>query len=163
MSCYRIYLDVCCLNRALDDLSQDRIRLEAEAVLSIYRNCREGIWSMIRSDALDAEISRTPDSRRRVQVNLALAIAHIQIPLDPVIRQRAVELAQLGFKSFDAVHLATAEVAMADILLTTDDRLLRRAIRYQEQLRVKVANPVSWLISIHQDLGDMNDDDSPGY
>jgi hypothetical protein len=37
---YRVYLDVCCLNRPLDDSSQDRIRLEAEAVLLIYRKCR---------------------------------------------------------------------------------------------------------------------------
>lgn len=29
----RIYLDVCCLNRPLDDLSIGRNRLEAEAVL----------------------------------------------------------------------------------------------------------------------------------
>jgi hypothetical protein len=28
---YRIYSDVCCLNRPFDDSSQDRIRLEAEA------------------------------------------------------------------------------------------------------------------------------------
>jgi len=28
----RLYLDVCCLNRPFDDQSQDRIRLEAEAV-----------------------------------------------------------------------------------------------------------------------------------
>ena len=158
MSRYRIYLDVCCLNRSLDDLSQDRVRLEAEAVLSIYSNCREGLWLLIRSDALDAEISRTPDSRRREQVSLALAIAQIQVPLDPAIRQRAAYLTQLGFKSFDAVHLATAEVA-ADVLLTTDDRLLRRAMRCQQQLGVKVANPVSWLISVHQDLGDLSDDD----
>jgi predicted nucleic acid-binding protein len=163
MPCYRIYLDVCCLNRALDDLSQDRVRLEAEAVLSIYRHCRKGLWLLIQSDALDAEISRTPDSRRKAQVSLALSIAQIQVPLDPSIRQRALDLTQLGFKSFDAVHLATAEVAMADILLTTDDRLLRRAMRCQEQLRVKVANPVHWLISVHQDLGDLNDDDSYGY
>jgi hypothetical protein len=31
---YKIYLDVCCLNRTLDDLEQSRIRLEAEAVIS---------------------------------------------------------------------------------------------------------------------------------
>ena len=30
-----IYLDTCCLNRPFDDQTQDRIRLEAEAVILI--------------------------------------------------------------------------------------------------------------------------------
>jgi hypothetical protein len=29
----KIYLDNCCLNRPFDDLSQDRVYLEAEAIL----------------------------------------------------------------------------------------------------------------------------------
>jgi hypothetical protein len=32
---FLIYLDVCCLNRPFDDQTQERIRLEAEAVLHI--------------------------------------------------------------------------------------------------------------------------------
>ncbi|NCQ94607.1 MAG: type II toxin-antitoxin system VapC family toxin [Microcystis aeruginosa W11-06] len=34
---------------------------------------------------------------------------------------------QLGFKFYDALHLAFAEAGGADVLLTTDDRLLRKA------------------------------------
>ncbi len=33
---YRIYLDVCCLNRPFDRQSQARIRLETEAMLRNY-------------------------------------------------------------------------------------------------------------------------------
>jgi hypothetical protein len=33
----RIYLDVCCLNRPFDNQVQDRVRLEAEAVLAILK------------------------------------------------------------------------------------------------------------------------------
>jgi hypothetical protein len=32
---YKIYLDVCCLNRPFDQQSQARIRLETEAILEI--------------------------------------------------------------------------------------------------------------------------------
>jgi hypothetical protein len=35
---FLIYLDVCCLNRPFDDQTQERIRLEAEAVLRILAN-----------------------------------------------------------------------------------------------------------------------------
>ena len=38
----RVYLDVCCLNRPFDDQSQDRIKLETDAVLSILDNCQTG-------------------------------------------------------------------------------------------------------------------------
>lgn len=31
----KIYLDTCCLNRPFDDQTQERIRLESEAVLAI--------------------------------------------------------------------------------------------------------------------------------
>jgi hypothetical protein len=35
---FLIYLNVCCLNRPFDDQTQERIRLEAEAVLRILAN-----------------------------------------------------------------------------------------------------------------------------
>jgi hypothetical protein len=38
----RVYLDACCLNRPFDDRSQDRIRLEAEAVLAIIERVETG-------------------------------------------------------------------------------------------------------------------------
>ncbi len=33
---YKIYLDVCCLNRPFDDWTQERIRLEGEAIRAHY-------------------------------------------------------------------------------------------------------------------------------
>jgi predicted nucleic acid-binding protein len=39
---------------------------------------------------------------------------------------------QLGFKLYDALHLAFAQSASVDIFLTTDDRLLRKARQYPE-------------------------------
>ncbi len=58
---YRIYLDVCCWNRPFDDFSQERIRLEAEAVLLIYEKFRLGIWVLLSSDIVEAELRQTPD------------------------------------------------------------------------------------------------------
>lgn len=37
---YVVYADVCCLNRPLDDLQQSRVKLEAEAMLSILQNAK---------------------------------------------------------------------------------------------------------------------------
>ena len=38
----RIYLDCCCLQRPLDDQTQPRIKVEAEAVLAILSSVQAG-------------------------------------------------------------------------------------------------------------------------
>jgi hypothetical protein len=40
----KIYLDVCCLNRPFDDQTQDRIRLETEAVMLILGRIAAKDW-----------------------------------------------------------------------------------------------------------------------
>jgi hypothetical protein len=56
-----------------------------------------------------------------------------------------LELEALGFGDFDALHLACAERGGAEVFLTTDDKLLRRAERHAGQLRVRAVNPVNWI------------------
>ena len=58
---------------------------------------------------------------------------------------RGQELEALGFKWFDALHLACAESSKTDVFLTTDDRLLRRGNRFRALLQVRVENPYNWL------------------
>lgn len=70
------------------------------------------------------------------------------------IEKRAKELTELGFKTFDALHIASAEEGNVNIFLTTDDRLLRKAITSVNYLKVKLANPVQWLIFIIQAEGE---------
>jgi hypothetical protein len=40
----KIYLDTCCLNRPFDDQTQERIRLESEAMLAILSRIEKGEW-----------------------------------------------------------------------------------------------------------------------
>ena len=68
---YQIYLDVCCLNRPFDDQNQQRIRLESEAVIMIINRCILDEWELITSNALEAEIDRTPDRDARELKRLA--------------------------------------------------------------------------------------------
>lgn len=57
----KIYLDVCCLNRPFDDQSEDRIRLESEAIITILSHCHSKEWELIGSEIIEFEISKTPD------------------------------------------------------------------------------------------------------
>lgn len=147
---YKIYLDVCCLNRTLDDLEQSRIRLEAEAVTEIIQNCEDSKWILMNSDVIEFEVSQHPDASKQEQVNSILSVARIYIQSSEDIELRAEELMKLKFKFQDALHLAFAEAGDADIFLTTDDRLLRKAKQYKNTLKIEVENPAIWLIHVLQ-------------
>ncbi len=41
-----------------------------------------------------------------------------------------------------------------------DDRLLRRASRYQDRLNISIENPAIWLLTLNQVVGESDDDDS---
>lgn len=91
------------------------------------------------------EIEQTPDPERRNRVELLALHAHPSVLIEQRAADRAQYLETLGFHPFDALHLACAESGGADVLLTTDDRLLRLASRLSERLRVRVENPLTWL------------------
>jgi predicted nucleic acid-binding protein len=148
-----IYADVCCLNRPLDDLQQSRIRLEAEAMISILQKCREEKWILLNSDAIEFEINRNPDSFKKEQLESILSVATHLLLSSETIELRATALMELGFKFYDALHLAFAEAGGADVFLTTDDRLLRKAQQYKNSITLTVENPVIWLMATLQEDG----------
>ncbi len=141
-----IYLDACCLNRPFDDQGQSRVRLEAEAVLSILEMADTGKLELVGSDIIDDELSQIPDDERREKVELLLSAATKHLSLTATIERRAAEFQKWNISPLDALHLASAEAAHADYFLTTDDYLLRRARRHAEELKVKIENPAKWLI-----------------
>lgn len=62
---FLIYLDVCCLNRPFDNQQQERIRLEAEAILLILDRCQSGEWKLITSEAIDSETLQIPNVEKK--------------------------------------------------------------------------------------------------
>ena len=145
------YLDVCCLNRPFDDQSQHRVRLEAEAVLSILEMAAAGKLKLASSDIIDDELSQMPDDERREKVELLLDASSKHVLLTRSIERRATAFHKWNITPLDALHLASAEAAHAEYFLTTDDYLLRRAHRHADELKVKVENPAKWLIQESSD------------
>ena len=144
----RIYLDVCCLNRPFDDQSRERIRLETEAVLSILNLCQIGEWELVKSEATELEISKIPDEEKRLKVNVLSSIAHSKIMINDEIIERATKISLLKFDAFDALHIACAEQSDADVMLTTDDSLIQKSLQNKNSLKIKVENPVKWLMEV---------------
>ncbi|MCL4506018.1 MAG: PIN domain-containing protein [Chloroflexi bacterium] len=146
----RVYLDACCLNRPFDDQRQARIRLESEAIILILARIESGKDVWIGSEVLDFEISRTPDQERRRRVQAIISGVQERIALGESEIERTLQINALGFDAFDAAHIACAESGLADILLTTDDRLIRKGSSYRDQLHVRVENPMVWLAEVSE-------------
>lgn len=140
-----VYLDVCCLQRPFDDLSQVRVRLEAEAVALILSYVEENRISLYSSEVIEYEVNQITNQRRANRVQAMIMLASRRIAPDEFIVARAAEITNLGFAALDALHLACAEIGKASVFLTTDDRLLKRALRYRAQVSISTANPLTWL------------------
>lgn len=122
-----IYLDTCWLQRPLDDQTQPRIRVETEAVFAILASVQHGIIALLTSEALEFEVSHTPDEHRRREATAILTLASERLLLNDDCENLAESFAQSGLSAIDALHLALAATAGADYFVTTDDKLLRRA------------------------------------
>jgi predicted nucleic acid-binding protein len=136
-------MDNCCLNRPFDDQSNLRIHLEAEAIKTIIVLVEQQKWDLVSSKILKFEISRITDESRRKELMLMESLAGEVVQINTQIGVRANEFERLGIQSFDALHLACSE-NNADILLTVDDRLIKKALTINN-LNISVRNPLIWL------------------
>jgi predicted nucleic acid-binding protein len=136
-----VYLDICCFKRPFDDAAVERVRREAEAVAAILDATRAGAFQLVRSPAHDFENDRNPREDRRLATRLWLDAATASAEATAASAARARELAALGFGPLDALHLAFAELSGARWFVTTDDRLLNRALAERARLQVEVLKP----------------------
>jgi hypothetical protein len=136
-----VYLDICCLKRPFDDQSQTRIHLETEAVLVLLDASGQQL-EFLHAAAHDLENDQNPLPSRAAKVRQWLeTIPRVDLA-DDVLKARTAELMLLGFKNFDAFHLACAEAGGAETFATCDDRMQAAANRHAANLKVRVINPV---------------------
>jgi len=144
----KVYLDTCCVNRLFDGQTQERVQRETQAIKQILNYFLTGQCHWLSSEIMEDEVSADPDLDRRAQVRSVMEHVRQTCSVGTNEEARGEYLEVLGFKQFDALHIACAENNGAYILLTTDDRMLRLAKRYQSHLRVRVENPHTWLQEI---------------
>ena len=141
----KVYFDVCCLNRPFDDQSQDKIHLEAEAIITILKHIDTGEWSSVSSDAVVYEISNTKNEERKDRLLSINDRAQTYISINDEILKRTVEIKEMEFTTYDAMHIACAETAKVDIFLSTDKGLINKAKINKSALRVNIDNPLPWI------------------
>ncbi|GHS90920.1 hypothetical protein FACS1894139_05050 [Planctomycetales bacterium] len=142
----KIYFDACCFCRPFDDLTVDRVFLEAEAVLIIVKHCQSNGWTIAASDALNAELRRIRDARKLAKVKAFYQNANDWLTTVATTTQLANNYQRDGVKVADSFHLALAESNDYDFLLTTDDDFARTAAKIS--LRTRVCNPLIYLMEI---------------
>jgi hypothetical protein len=143
----RIYLDACSLQRPLDDRSQPRINVEAEAVLTILGLVESGQLELLSSEALEFEIHCMPDADRQSRARETLELASQTLKLVTDVEAHAQELHRLGIKPMDSLHLAFASWTRADFFCTCDDKLLNRAKKLNS-LNTTVVTPLQLVAEV---------------
>lgn len=137
----KIYFDMCSLQRPLDDKTQLRVLLEAQAVLGILALCESGKADIVSSDALVFESDANPDAVRRDFADQAIAKSRHFIQTTPQIKAKAQTFIDASIKPLDALHLASAIAAKADFLCTCDDRFLKKARSFDTK-PTKIVSPL---------------------
>jgi len=75
------------------------------------------------AEAFGQVLGRNPDAERRDFARSVLALATEAVRYTTAIAQRANDWRAAGVGLLDALHLATAEAAGAEVFVTADDRL----------------------------------------
>ena len=145
----RVYLDICAIQRPLDDQTQLRVRAEAEAVLGLLALCEAGTLVLVASGVHTVENERSPHPDRRAHADDVLALARSYVPASVAVLRRAEPYAALGIKRLDALHLASAVEARANYFCTPDDGLLRRG-RGADTGGTVVVSPLDLVVVLSQ-------------
>jgi predicted nucleic acid-binding protein len=145
----RIYLDICAIQRPLDEQSQLRIRLETEAVLGVLAASASGLVEFVTSDVHYVETARNPHPNRRDFALEVLGLASEQVEVSEAVASRAADYTQAGLDAPDALHLAAAVEAEVDFFCTTDDRLASQSHRVNTQ-STAVVSPLELVSRLDQ-------------
>jgi predicted nucleic acid-binding protein len=144
----KIYLDNCCYNRPYDEQTQEKVHLEGEAVLAIIKKTKKESGDILGSPALDLEIGKIGNVEKKEKVKYFYEqTINDNIKYDENIFNRVKELSeQSSIRTLDRFHLAFAENAGVDVLLTTDKKFEKGCSRLT--LKTKVKNPLNYLMEV---------------
>lgn len=138
----KVYLDNCCYNRPFDDQSQLIINLESMAKLYIQSQVLLGRFKLVWSDILEYENSKNPFEERTKRIAKWKNVAAMNIQSTPDVIDEARTIMQLGVKTKDSLHIASAITGQASYFITTDKGILKKANSISE---LRIVNPIDFV------------------
>ena len=143
----KIYLDNCCYNRLLDDRSYSQIYYERNSIMLILELAEQLVIEVIGSEMLMKEIADTSDMYKRNILQMMYGVCKEEVKVNLQILSRAEEIRHSSnIKYKDSIHLACAEAAKVDALLTTDRKFIGNCTHIKTYTRV--LNPNQWLSEV---------------
>jgi predicted nucleic acid-binding protein len=140
-----VYLDTCCYGRVRDNQSRSDIRAETVAIKAIIKRATVGKLRIIGSFAVTTELKEIKDDfKRDVITAFYLRNVNSEVSFIAEDAERARELTAQGVGNMDATHLAAAEAAGVDFLLTVDADFIRKC-NLNKLTAVNVMNPLDFL------------------
>jgi predicted nucleic acid-binding protein len=139
-----VYIDNCCNSRLFDGDTSPKVKAQADKIRRIIDDRKKDGYVIIGSFVGEAEISKIPDDeKRRAAEQSYKESIDDNIQHSSQIIARARKLESMGLKPMDARHLAAAEAAGADFLLTTDEKFIKRCAK-NNLTAVKVIDPLGF-------------------
>ena len=146
----KVYLDNCCFNRPYDEPISTKIKLEIESKLYIQEEIKKNNFDLVWSFILDFENEENPYFEIKESIKEWKFIAKEFIEPIEEIRILSNNLRdKYGFSSKDSLHLACSIKAKCDYFITTDIKLIKKALYLSN---IKVLNPITFI-----NLEDEND------
>ncbi len=105
-------------------------------------------WEMIGNDIIDFEISQIPDPDRMKKVLLLANLIAEKVILTDNLVNRSKKIQEYTINLLDALHLACAKEGNVDVFLTTDQALIKKCTKYHDEIKVKVKNPLKWIMEV---------------
>ncbi len=143
----KIYLDNCCYNRIFDDRSNSQIYFERNSVMLILELIEKASVELVGSEMLIKEMNEVNDSYKKSLLQMMYGLCSEEIRVNSAILDRAEEIRHSSnIKYKDSIHLAGAEAAKADALLTTDKKFINNVNRIR--IGTRIMNPNQWLVEV---------------
>src|SRR6202795_3219075 len=101
----RVYFNTSALNSPFDDLFSERVRLEAEAVVTLLAAVEDGALEWVGSEYLEFEVSQDPDRERVRRLSSLLGLAATRVETSDAVAERARALERFRLRGLDALHI----------------------------------------------------------
>jgi hypothetical protein len=142
----KIYFDTCCYGRPYDNPKDARAVAETIAIMTIIEAARIAGYRIWGSPVVTFELGNIPDTTLRADImGFYAAIVNDVIKMTPADFARALSIQANGVGEVDSQHLAAAESADVDYLITTDTKF-ESVVARKNLSKVKVINPLTYLV-----------------
>lgn len=141
-----VYLDNCCFNRPYDDQTFLMTYLESEAKLFVQKEIISENIDLVWSFMLHYENKDNPYEERKERIAAWETKAKKIVVSNNEILQKSKQLASLGIKEKDALHLSCAIHVKSDYFITTDKKLLNKNLK-----EISIINPIEFVRRYNND------------